>query len=174
MDQIRIGKFIQSLRKENGLTQKELADKLHLSFQAVSKWELGETLPDTGILLELCEILNTNVDMLLHGGVYLLNNRKLMKIKDVEKGFNAIQDIKKYFGEDSLFYQGMIEGINAKMNMDIEAYLDNSKYYEALITEVLLQGITSGKYYVDLDEVSLFLSNKKFVELITQAQNKII
>ncbi len=99
MDQIKIGKFIQALRKENGLTQKELADKLHLSFQAISKWELGETLPDTGILLELCKILNTSVDMLLHGGIYVLNNRKLMQIKDVENGFKAMLDIKKYFVE---------------------------------------------------------------------------
>ena len=173
MDQIKIGKFIQALRKENGLTQKELADKLHLSFQAMSKWELGETLPDTGILLELCKILNTSVDMLLHGGIYVLNNRKLMQIKDVENGFKAMLDIKKYFGEDSNFYIGMIEGINTKMNTDIESYLNDSKYYEVLITEVLLQGIISGKYFVDLNEVALFFKNKKYVELITEAQNKI-
>ncbi len=67
----------------------------------------------------------------------------------------------------------MIEGINTKMNTDIESYLNDSKYYEVLITEVLLQGIISGKYFVDLNEVALFFKNRKYVELITEAQNKI-
>ena len=39
MDNLKIGNYIQNLRKERGLTQKELADKLNISFQAVSKWE---------------------------------------------------------------------------------------------------------------------------------------
>ena len=46
MDQIKIGKYIQKLRKEKELTQKQLADKFGITFQAVSKWESGETLPD--------------------------------------------------------------------------------------------------------------------------------
>ena len=71
MDQIKIGMFIQKLRKEKGLTQKELADKFNISFQAVSKWENGETLPDSSLLLELAKVLGTSVDCLLHGGFYL-------------------------------------------------------------------------------------------------------
>ncbi|MBQ6118631.1 MAG: helix-turn-helix transcriptional regulator, partial [Clostridia bacterium] len=45
MDTLKIGGYIQHLRKTAGLTQKELADRLGISFQAVSKWENGETLP---------------------------------------------------------------------------------------------------------------------------------
>lgn len=173
MDQIRIGKYIQVLRKDKGLTQKQLAEKLGITFQAVSKWEVGETLPDSSILLELCEILETNVDLLLHGGSYIINNRKLMSIKDVEKGFKAIEDIKKYFGEKSLFYTGMIEGINNKMNLDLEEGLNNNQIRKVLVAEVLIQGVNSGKYYVDLEEVNNYFESKKIIEHIVLAMNKI-
>ena len=66
MDTLKIGHYIQHLRKSAGMTQKELADKLHISFQAVSKWENGDSLPDTAILLDLCDVLNTTADKLLN------------------------------------------------------------------------------------------------------------
>ena len=53
MDTLKIGHYIQQLRKSAGMTQKELAEKLSISFQAVSKWENGDALPDTGLLLDL-------------------------------------------------------------------------------------------------------------------------
>ncbi len=67
MDQIKIGKFIASCRKEQGMTQAVLAEKLGISDRAVSKWETGKSLPDAGIMLELCELLNINVNELLSG-----------------------------------------------------------------------------------------------------------
>ena len=67
MDQIKIGKFIASCRKEQGMTQAVLAEKLGISDRAVSKWETGKSLPDSGIMLELCEYLNINVNELLSG-----------------------------------------------------------------------------------------------------------
>lgn len=173
MDQIKIGMYIKNLRKEKNLTQKQLAEKLNVTFQAVSKWEVGETLPDTSIIIELCEILGTNANLLLNGGTYLLNNRKLMSISDVENGFKAILDVKKYFGKDSLFYVGMVEGINNKMNLDLEEALDNHKYKKVLILEVLLQGINSGKYYVDIDEAKSYFENEKHVNFLIQAMDKI-
>ena len=67
MDQIKIGKFIASCRKDLGMTQAALAEKLGISDRAVSKWETGKSLPDAGIMLELCELLNINVNELLSG-----------------------------------------------------------------------------------------------------------
>lgn len=67
MDQIKIGKFIASCRKEQGMTQAVLAEKLGISDRAVSKWETGKSMPDSGIMLELCELLNINVNELLSG-----------------------------------------------------------------------------------------------------------
>ena len=67
MDQIKIGKFIASCRKEQGMTQAILAEKLGISDRAVSKWETGKSLPDSGIMLELCDLLKINVNELLSG-----------------------------------------------------------------------------------------------------------
>ena len=67
MDQIKIGKFIASCRKEQGMTQAVLAEKLGISDRAVSKWETGKSLPDSGIMLELCDLLKINVNELLSG-----------------------------------------------------------------------------------------------------------
>jgi transcriptional regulator with XRE-family HTH domain/DNA-directed RNA polymerase subunit RPC12/RpoP len=67
MDQIKTGKFIASCRKEQGMTQAVLAEKLGISDRAVSKWETGKSFPDSGIMLELCELLKINVNELLSG-----------------------------------------------------------------------------------------------------------
>ncbi len=67
MDQIKTGKLIASCRKEQGMTQAVLAEKLGISDRAVSKWETGKSLPDSGIMLELCDLLKINVNELLSG-----------------------------------------------------------------------------------------------------------
>ena len=67
MDQVKVGKFISSCRKEQGLTQAALADKLGITDRAVSKWETGKSLPDASIMIELCKILNISVNELLTG-----------------------------------------------------------------------------------------------------------
>ena len=67
MDQIKIGKFIASCRKEQGFTQSALAEKLGISDRAISKWETGKSMPDSGIMLELCDFLKINVNELLSG-----------------------------------------------------------------------------------------------------------
>ena len=67
MDQIKIGKFIALCRKEQDITQAVLAERLGISDRAVSKWETGKSMPDSSIMLELCEILKINVNELLSG-----------------------------------------------------------------------------------------------------------
>ena len=74
MDQMKIGKFIASCRKEQGMTQAALAEKLGISDRAVSKWETGKSLPDSGIMLELCELLKINVNELLSGEHIAMEN----------------------------------------------------------------------------------------------------
>ena len=67
MDQLKIGKFIAECRKQKQLTQLQLADKLGITDKAISKWERGITMPDTSIMLELCDILCISVNELLNG-----------------------------------------------------------------------------------------------------------
>ncbi len=74
MDQEKIGEFISEKRKEKGLTQAELAEKLGITDRAVSKWERGKSLPDASIMLELCSILGITVNDLLSGEVVSMEN----------------------------------------------------------------------------------------------------
>lgn len=74
MNQVKIGKFIAECRKKNGLTQMQLAEKLNITDRAVSKWENGKSLPDSSIMLELCNELGISVNDLLSGEVVTMDN----------------------------------------------------------------------------------------------------
>ena len=74
MDQLKIGKFIATCRKQKGLTQMQLAEKLGITDKAISKWERGIAMPDSSIMLALCEILGISVNDLLCGEVVTMDN----------------------------------------------------------------------------------------------------
>lgn len=81
MDQIKIGKFINSKRKEKNITQSELAEKLNITDRAVSKWENGVCLPDASNMPDLCKILDININDLFSG--------EIVDMKDNEKVLEA-------------------------------------------------------------------------------------
>lgn len=74
MDQIKIGKFIAERRKSKKLTQAQLAEKLEITDRAIPKWETGKSMPDSSIMLELCDILQITVTDLLYGEVVSMKN----------------------------------------------------------------------------------------------------
>ena len=74
MDQVKIGKFIAACRKQENLTQAQLAEKLNITNRAVSKWETGKALPDSSIMLALCDILKISVNELLSGERISMDN----------------------------------------------------------------------------------------------------
>lgn len=91
MDQVKIGKFISACRKAKGLTQAQLSEKLGITDKAVSKWERGIAMPDSSIMLALCDILNINVNELLSGEKVCMENNQqqneqllLAMAKDIE------------------------------------------------------------------------------------------
>ncbi len=63
----KFGEFLYTLRKEKGMTQVDLADKLNVTNKAVSKWETGEAMPETGLLRPIADIFDVTVDELLRG-----------------------------------------------------------------------------------------------------------
>ena len=67
MDQVQIGQFIKTIRKEKNLTQREVANRLGISEKTVSKWETGNGLPEVSLMLPLCELLEISVNELLSG-----------------------------------------------------------------------------------------------------------
>ena len=74
MDQVKIGKFIAECRRKTNLTQMQLAEKLNITDRAISKWETGKSLPDSSIMLELCDVLGISVNDLLCGEVVTMDN----------------------------------------------------------------------------------------------------
>lgn len=87
MNQTDIGKFITKCRKEKNLTQAQLAEKLNITDRAVSKWETGKSMPDSSIMLELCDILGITVNELLSGEEIHMENYE----KKVEENLIALK-----------------------------------------------------------------------------------
>lgn len=115
MDQIKMGKFISELRKEKGLTQKDIGDRLNITDNSVSKWERGINAPDIYYLGPLSEILGVSVKELLNGEK---NARKKKKKADNRKVVLETKKLSKKFGDkeilksiDMTIYEGDIVGL---------------------------------------------------------------
>ena len=67
IDSRKTGAYISRLRREKDWTQLELADRVHVTPQAVSRWETGDSFPDVELLVQLAQIFNVSVDALLSG-----------------------------------------------------------------------------------------------------------
>lgn len=67
MDQARIGRFLQELRKEKGLTQEQLAENLYVARRTVSRWETGSNMPDLDVLVQLADLYDVDLRELLDG-----------------------------------------------------------------------------------------------------------
>ncbi len=102
MNQEKIGKFIAEKRKENKLTQEQLAEKLNISKNAVSKWERGINLLDVSIMQELCKILNITLNELFIGEKILDENYK--KVAD-NNLLNALENSSFTLKEKIDFYK---------------------------------------------------------------------
>lgn len=89
MNQVKIGRFIAERRKLKGLTQSQLAEKLNITDRAVSKWETGKSMPDSSVMLDLCNELEISVNDLLSGEVVSMDNYN----KELEK--NLLEMIKQ-------------------------------------------------------------------------------
>ena len=92
MDQIKIGKFIAERRRNVNLTQLQLSEKLGITDKAISKWERGIAMPDTSIMIELCDILGISVNELLKGEK---NNMENNEAKNEELLLTMAKEIEK-------------------------------------------------------------------------------
>ncbi len=78
MDQEKIGDFIKNIRKKHHLTQNEMAKKLNVTYQAVSKWENGKSIPDISILKDISEKFNVEIDEIIKGKEKNKINKKII------------------------------------------------------------------------------------------------
>ncbi|MBE6624666.1 MAG: helix-turn-helix transcriptional regulator [Ruminococcaceae bacterium] len=105
MDQIKIGKFISERRKSVGLTQAQLAERLNITDRAISKWENGRTMPDSSLMIELCEILGISVNDLLYGEIVSsqcynneLENALIEAVKEKQSADKRLLSLEVFIG----------------------------------------------------------------------------
>lgn len=115
MEQEKVGKFIQNLRKEYNLTQQELADKLEITDKAISKWENGRCLPDVYFLKLLSEIFHVTVKELLNGErnfkkkvIDENHHSKVLEVNHISKSFDKRKILDNISFE---IYEGDIVGL---------------------------------------------------------------
>lgn len=108
MNNKKIGLFIASLRKEKNMTQKELADKLYISDQAVSKWERGLSVPDIGLIEKLSDYLEVSVSEILKGEK-ITDITKKNSDEIIKKSISFFQ--KKYFKNKNILIGSIIVGL---------------------------------------------------------------
>lgn len=132
MDQIKIGKFIVKCRKEKNLTQMQLAEKLNITDRAISKWETGKGMPDSSIMLELCNELGISVNELLSG--------ELIEMKDYDKKAeeNLLEMAKKeeIINKKMMMYEWVI-GLMSSFTF-ITLIFVNSFAVENIISRIIL------------------------------------
>lgn len=156
LDLKQIGNFIQNCRKEAGITQAEMGERLNVSAQSVSNWERGESLPDVSLLPDLACMLNCSVDTLLSGGEGGNGFRRHVSVVQAQEALCAIDRIGEILGRDHFVYKCIIDALNTRMNTTIEKSFSDPHIFDVFTTEFLLGCVDNGDY-VDPHDVSSHL-----------------
>ena len=151
MDMQKVGGQIAALRKSRGLTQNDLGEHLGVSFQAVSKWERGETLPDTAILVDLASALETTVDFILTGGERATAYRGKITTGDMAEGLRCLERMGRLLGRENLIYRCAVRGIDEGMNTEIEPAFTDERMFECFTAEAVIQCLKAGSYVDPID-----------------------
>lgn len=165
MDMTLVGNQIALLRKEKGLTQNDLGDRLGVSFQAVSKWERGETLPDTALLPDLAAVLETSIDRILTGGRQITQYKGKITVSQMAEGLGCLKRIGELLGKDNILYRQAIDGINTAMDTNIEDAFTDDRILECFLAEAIIQNLLAGRY-IDPTDVKNSFRHDRFREIV--------
>lgn len=167
----KTGEQIAALRKTKGITQNELGERIGVSFQAVSKWERGEALPDTAILPDLANILETTIDYLLCGTEKTVEYKGKLQVADLKKGLLCLKSAGECLGKENLLYRAAIKGINTELNTDIEEAFRDEYVFEAFLAEAIIQNLKAG-YYIDISDVKNNFRHDHFKKIVVDYCNR--
>lgn len=165
MDMNSVAKQIALLRKEKGLTQNDLGERLGVSFQAVSKWERGETLPDTALLPDLAAVLETSIDRILTGGRQITHYKGKITVSRMCEGMDCLKRMGELLGKDNILYRHAIDGINTAMDTDIEDAFTDDRVMECFVAEAIIQNLLAGRY-IDPTDVKNSFHHDHFREIV--------
>ena len=162
---------LKKFRLNRNLTQEKLADFLNVSFQTISKWERGETLPDITLLPDLAKILETTVDFILLGGAKVVNYKGRFTVADIKKGLISLKKAGEYLGVENVIYRAAIKGIENELNTDIQEAFYNDYAFEAFLAEAIIQNLISG-LYVDVSDVKNNFKYEHFKSIVVDFCNR--
>ena len=158
MDQEKIGVFISTLRKEQGMTQQQLADAIGVSNKTISKWECGKGMPELALIVPLCHILQISINEFL-SGEHLLENGYTEKAE--VNMMNLLQETEnsKKKSRSSLLAQKLNKGSSMNMLfMDMPTLLSMF-----LVTALFLLGTNLGLPF--FDSFRIIFGKKKSVSI---------
>ncbi|PNT92085.1 hypothetical protein CDQ83_00415 [Clostridium thermosuccinogenes] len=140
MNTLNIGKNIKKLRDERNITQQQLADAIGVSFQAVSKWECGITLPDIAMLPEIANFFDITIDELFKPNMMAYRNKaeRLMSIYESD-----IENSDAFEATDREYKKLIAENNFTSYDMGSYAYLNDcrARYYLRIAEKFYLQAI---------------------------------
>ena len=148
-----VGAFIRQLRRDAGMTQEELGERLCVSAQSVSNWERGESLPDVTALPLLAQVLHSSVDAILSGGAGGAYRRHVT-VAQMREAIGCMRRIRDLLGEDHFMVRTMLDSLSVRMNTDIPAMLGDAHSCEVLVCECLVACAEAGDY-IDPRDVQL-------------------
>ena len=164
MDQVKIGRFIAEMRKQQNLTQREFADALGISDKTISKWECGNGLPDLSFMQSICEILKIDLNELFSGE----------KLTDAEYKKKAEENMLTLVKEAEKIKKNIVGGRilgcadNIELNVS-KAHKTNTEFWSTIGSEFL--GATAlpswGGFFPSEDKLHLLgnLSDKRILEI---------
>ena len=167
IDQNKVGKQIAMLRTAKAITQNELGERVGVSYQSVSKWERGETLPDVSILPDLANILETTIDQILLGGEHEIQFKGKIKVQDMIDGINCLKRMGELLGSGNLIYRCAIQGIEKGMNTEIEPAFSDDYVFEAFVAEAIIQNLKAG-FYVDITDIKRNFKHEHFRNIVCE------
>ncbi len=171
MNKENVGNQIAILRKNKGLTQSDLGERLGVTFQSVSKWERGEALPDTAILPELANVLGTTIDFILSGGEKALTYKGKITFSDMAAGIKCLAQMGELLGKQNTLYRLAIHGINEGMETDIEESFTNDYIFECFVAEAIIQNLKAGSY-IDPADVKRGFKYEHFRNIVLEYCNR--
>ena len=146
LNPVQIGQYIQSCRKDLGMTQAEMGQRLNVSAQSVSNWERGEAIPDVSLLPDLAVMLHCSVDAILLGGAGSGGFRRHVLVSQMQEALNALDRIGELLGRDHFVYRCILDALNTRMNTTIEEAFSDPHIFDVFTVEFLLGCIDNGDY----------------------------
>lgn len=137
----KFGVYISHLRKEADMTQSELAERLSITRQAISKYEIGDSFPDITILVKIAEIFNVSLDNLIAAGEPTMGESKVLN--SLAKGEDATADnVEDVMNLAPLLKPSLLEKVSSKLalhGVDISNIVQLSQYMSDANTSLMIQ-----------------------------------